>query len=94
MRHQNTSSKVQELQNLSADQVCALVEKSGLTPTEVCERVGCGTSQLFKYQKEGLPPRMNRRVRAALLQLGMETGVLPANALVRASVAKLSKGTA
>ena len=79
-------------QDLTADQVCATVERSGLTRQEFAERVGCGTSQLFKYQKEGLPPRMNKLVRAKILQSAMESGVIPQSAALRAEIAKLSKG--
>lgn len=92
MRQEHNESKSQSLQNLTAAQVSAIVERTGSSPQELCKQLGCGTSQLFKYQKEGLPPRMNRQVRAAILQLGIETGVLPDNAVARASISKLSKG--
>jgi hypothetical protein len=55
--------------------------------------VGCGTSQLFKYQKEGLPPRLNRIVHANILRMALQTGVLPQNAALLALINKLSKGT-
>lgn len=77
---------------LSAEQVCATVEGSGLTRQEFSAHVGCGTSQLFKYQKEGLPPRMNRLVHANILQMAIEAGVLAPNAGLRATIGKLSKG--
>ena len=91
MRRPHSESKSQALQDLSAAQVSTITARTGLSAQELCERLGCGTSQLFKYQKEGLPPRMNREVRAAILKLGIETGVLPDNALARASIAKLGK---
>lgn len=69
-----------------------VVERSGLERREFAEKVGCGTSQIFKYQKEGLPPRMNRLVRANILQLAVQLGVVPPGAAVRENVAKLSKG--
>jgi len=80
------------LPDLTAEQVSATVERSGLSRQEFAARVGCGTSQLFKYQKEGLPPRMNRLVQANILQVAVETEVLPSNAVLRATIAKLSKG--
>ena len=79
-------------QHLTAAQVSDTVKRSGLTRQEFAEKVGCGTSQIFKYQKEGLPPRMNRDVRAHILKAAVETGVLPPNAPLRASINKLSKG--
>ena len=91
MAHQQQDSKAQALQNLTAAQVTAIVQRTGPSREEVAQRLGCGTSQLFKYEKEGLPPRMNRQVRAAILQLGLETEVLPANATTRATIAKLAK---
>lgn len=89
---QNTDSKFQALQNLTAHQVASIVERTGLSREEVAQQVGCGNSQLFKYEKEGLPPRMNRKVRAAILQLGVETEVLSSNAAIRAIISKLGKG--
>ena len=91
MAQQHKESKNQSLQDLSAAQVAAIVTRSGRSRDELAQHLGCGTSQLFKYEKEGLPPRMNRQVRAAILQLGTETGVLPANAGMRAIIAKLAK---
>jgi DNA-binding transcriptional regulator YiaG len=91
MAHQQTESKIQALQDLSAAQVAVIVERTGLSREEVAQQLGCGTSQLFKYEKEGLPPRMNRAVRAAILQLGIDTGVLADNALTRATISKLAK---
>lgn len=92
MGHKNGESKFQTLQNLTAAQVTAIVKSTGLSREELAQRLGCGTSQLFKYEKEGLPPRMNREVRAAILELGVETRVLPATAATRAGIAKLAKG--
>ncbi|MBV9470001.1 MAG: helix-turn-helix domain-containing protein [Abitibacteriaceae bacterium] len=77
--------------HLTAEQVQATLERSGLTRQEFAARVGCGTSQLFKYEKEGLPPRMNREVQANLLRLAIEHGVIPQNAGQRAKINKLSK---
>ena len=91
MTRQHPESRSQVLQDLSAAQVTAIVQRTGLTREEVAQQLGCGTSQLFKYEKEGLPPRMNRTVRAAILQLGIETQVLPGNAALRATIAKLAK---
>lgn len=79
--------------HLSAEQVCTAVERSGLTRHEFAQRVGCGTSQLFKYQKEGLPPRMNSSVRARVLEQAVDTGVVASSAALRAGIAKLLKGT-
>src|SRR5687767_10321446 len=62
---------------LNAAQVTATVEASGLSRLEFAERVGCGTSQLFKYQKEGLPPRMNKEIKAEILRLAVEAGIIP-----------------
>jgi hypothetical protein len=93
MANQHTESKVQALQDLTAAQVTAIVQKTGLPRDEVAQRLGCGTSQLFKYEKEGLPPRMNREVRAEILRLGIETQVLPENAATRATISKLSKSS-
>jgi hypothetical protein len=80
------------LQTLTADQVRATVEASGMTHQDFAAHVGCGSSQMWKYQKEGLPPRMNRQVRANILELASQAGVLPQNARVRVLVQKLSKG--
>jgi hypothetical protein len=91
MESRRPESKTQALQDLSAEQVAAIVARSGRSRDELAQQLGCGTSQLFKYEKEGLPPRMNRQVRAAILQLGVETQVLPANAATRALIAKLAK---
>ena len=91
MRNQN-ETKSQALQDLSASQVSAIIKQTGLGIQELSAKLGCGTSQLFKYQKEGLPPRMNREVRAAIVQLGVEMGVLADNAVARSSVNKLTKG--
>jgi hypothetical protein len=91
MAHPHKTSKIQALQDLTAAQVTAIVERTGRSREEVAQHLGCGTSQLFKYEKEGLPPRMNRQVRAAILQLGLETQVLPVNAALRATIAKLAK---
>lgn len=91
MGHQQKESKAQSIQDLTAEQVSAIVQRSGLSRDQLAQQLGCGTSQLFKYEKEGLPPRMNRVVRGAILQLGVETEVLPGNAATRALIAKLSK---
>lgn len=80
-----------ELQTLTAEQVRTTIAASGLTHQEFAAQVGCGSSQMWKYQKEGLPPRMNRQVRANILELAAQAGVLPQNARVRAHVKKLSK---
>ena len=80
-------------QDLTATQITAIVNQSGLSREEFSQRVGCGTSQLFKYQKEGLPPRLNRMVHANILRMALETGVLPQNAALLARIDKLSKGT-
>ena len=78
--------------HLNAEQVSETVERSGLSRLEFCESVGCGTSQLFKYQKEGLPPRMNREVRARILEQAVRLGVVQANAALRSTIRKLEKG--
>lgn len=85
----NTPSKAQAL---TAEQVQATVERSGLSRQEFAAHVGCGTSQLFKYEKEGLPPRMDRLVRAGILAEAVKHGVVSENASVRAEIQKLSKG--
>lgn len=77
---------------LTAEQVRATIETTGLSHQQFAARVGCGASQMWKYQQEGLPPRMNRLVRAGILQAAAEAGVVPQNARVRASVQKLAKG--
>lgn len=79
-------------QDLTAVQMSDTVNRSGLSRGEFAERVGCGTSQLFKYQKEGLPPRLNRNVHANILRMALETGVLPRNSALLARIEKLSKG--
>lgn len=80
------------LHHLSAAQVTATVEASGLTRQEFARQVGCGTSQLFKYGQEGLPPRMDHAVRAAILQHAVQHGVITGNAALRAGIQKLAKG--
>jgi len=55
----------------------AVVEASGLSRLEFAELVGCGSSQIFKYQKEGLPPRMNQAVKAHILKMAAQAGVTP-----------------
>jgi hypothetical protein len=77
--------------HLTSDQVSQTVEGSGLGRQEFAALVGCGTSQLFKYQKEGLPPRMNRSVRAAILTQAVQQGVIAQNAALREAIRKLSK---
>lgn len=89
---QTPKPKKSDALRLTADQVELTVERSGLSRQEFAELVGCGTSQLFKYQKEGLPPRMNRLVRAAILNQAVEHGVKMQNAVLRESIRKLSKG--
>jgi len=81
-----------KIQHLSSEQVSAAVERSGLSRLEFAQKVGCGTSQLFKYQQEGLPPTMNKVVRANILRAAIETGVVADNAAARAEIAKLSGG--
>jgi DNA-binding transcriptional regulator YiaG len=81
-----------KIQHLSADQVSETVERSGLSRQEFAAQVGCGTSQLFKYQQEGLPPRMNTLVRANILKRAVDAGVVTSNAAARSKVQKLSKG--
>jgi hypothetical protein len=77
------------LLHLSAAQVAATVEASGLSRGDFAAVVGCGTSQLFKYQKEGLPPRMNSEVRAALLEQAVQYSIVPSNAARREAIRKL-----
>lgn len=79
--------------HLSAAQVTATIQASGLTRQEFAQQVGCGTSQLFKYGQEGLPPRMDRAVRAAILQSAVQYGIVPGNAALRAGIQKLAKGS-
>ena len=78
--------------HLSAEQVAETVSRSGLSRLEFCESVGCGTSQLWKYQKEGLPPSMNREVRARILQHAARLGIVQPNATLRSAMRKLEKG--
>lgn len=80
-----------KIQNLSSAQVGATVEHSGLSRLEFARKVGCGTSQLFKYQQEGLPPTMDKLVRANILRAAVEAGVVADNAAARSEIAKLSK---
>ena len=91
MERLHHESKSQALQNLTSAQVTEIVQRTGCNREELAQQLGCGTSQLFKYEKEGLPPRMNRQVRAAILQLGIETQVLTGNAALRSVISKLSK---
>jgi hypothetical protein len=46
---------------------------------------------MWKYQKEGLPPRMYRLVRANILEAAAQAGVISHNARLRNQVQKLSK---
>ncbi|HEX8371886.1 MAG TPA: hypothetical protein VF585_03830 [Chthoniobacterales bacterium] len=80
------------IQHLTAGQVCEIVRRSGLTRHDFAADVGCGTSQIFKYQEEGLPPRMNRLVRSNILRRAMEFGIVPETAAARAEIQKLAKG--
>lgn len=90
--HSSDKAGKLKVQHLTAEQVRETVERSGLTRQEFAAEVGCGTSQLYKYQQEGLPPWMDRLVRANILQRAMEAGVVSANATARAEVQKLAKG--
>jgi hypothetical protein len=78
--------------HLTGQQVSDTIARSALSRQEFAGQVGCGSSQLFKYQKEGLPPRMNAVVRARILEQAVELGVITANAALRAGIAKLLKG--
>lgn len=80
-----------DLLHLSATQVMVTVEASGQSRQEFAALVGCGTSQLWKYQKEGLPPRMNPLVRASLLEQAAQRGVVPLNAARREAIRKLRR---
>jgi hypothetical protein len=91
MEHRPHESKAQAIQDLTAAQVAEIVQRSQRSREDLAQHFGCGTSQLFKYEKEGLPPRMNRQVRAAILQMAVETQVLPANSAIRAVISKLAK---
>lgn len=75
--------------HLSAAQVAATVEASGLEQLEFAARVGCGTSQLWKYRQEGLPPRMNSLVHAAILEQAVQHAVISSNASLREAIRKL-----
>jgi hypothetical protein len=75
---------------LSAEQVQATMEALGLSHQEFAAQVGCGASQMWKYQKEGLPPRMNRAVKAAILEAAESVGVLVSNAQLRETRRKLA----
>jgi transcriptional regulator with XRE-family HTH domain len=77
---------------LSAAQVQATIKALNLTHQEFAEQVGCGASQMWKYQSEGLPPRMNREVRANILDAAAQAGIITNNSATRATVTKLSKG--
>ncbi|HEX8551080.1 MAG TPA: hypothetical protein VF681_05935 [Abditibacteriaceae bacterium] len=80
-----------KIQDLTAEQVSETVKRSDLARQEFAAEVGCGTSQLFKYEKEGLPPRMDKLVRANILNRAVELGVVAQNAAARAEIKKLSK---
>jgi hypothetical protein len=82
----------QKSPTLSAAQMQATLQALGLTHQEFAAQVGCGASQIWKYQSEGLPPRMNREVRAHILEAAAQAGVIPHNAATRATIEKLSKG--
>ena len=86
------SVKSDSIQTLSAEQVQATIAALNTTHQEFAAQVGCGASQMWKYQKEGLPPRMNRLVRANILEAAAEAGVISHNARLRNQVQKLSKG--
>jgi hypothetical protein len=77
---------------LNAAQMNELLTKLGVSHQELAAQVGCGASQMWKYVQEGLPPRMNREVRAAILEQATQCGVLPQNAATRSHIAKLTKG--
>ena len=78
--------------DMTAAQVVATIKATGMSRLEFAEYVGCGTSQLFKYEKEGLPPKSNKLVRANILKLAIQHGVLAENAARRKNVEKLAKG--
>ncbi len=78
-----------DLLHLSAAQVAATIEASGLERQAFAALVGCGTSQLWKYQHEGLPPRVNCAVRAAILEQAAAHAVIPGNAALREAIRKL-----
>lgn len=86
------SAKPDGIQTLSAEQVQATIAALNTTHQEFAAQVGCGASQMWKYQKEGLPPRMNRLVRANILEAASQAGVISHNACLRNRVQKLSKG--
>jgi hypothetical protein len=86
------SAYEESMGHLCAEQVSETIARSGLERLEFAESVGCGTSQLWKYSKEGLPPRMNREVRARILQHAARLGVLQPNAALRSAIRKLEKG--
>ena len=89
MQTRNPPPDENSIFHLNAEQVSQTVERSGLSRLEFSESVGCGTSQLFKYQKEGLPPRMNSHVRAAILEQAAQHGVVTSNAALREAIRKL-----
>ena len=78
-----------DLLHLSAAEVAATIEASGQSRQDFAALVGCGTSQLWKYQKEGLPPRMNSVVRASMLEQAAQRGVVTMNAARREAIRKL-----
>jgi hypothetical protein len=93
MKHlRKTKASQTKTQHLTASQVTETVELSGLTRQEFAADVGCGTSQIFKYQEEGFPPRMDRLVRARILRKAIEVGVVTETATARAEIDKLAKG--
>jgi len=67
---------LQNRPTLNAAQVRATVAASGMSRLEFAAHVGCGTSQLFKYQKEGLPPRMNKEVKENIFNMAVQVGVV------------------
>lgn len=80
------ATETPHLQNrptLNAAQVRATVAASGMSRLEFAQYVGCGTSQLFKYEKEGLPPRMNKEVKQNIFDMAVQVGVVEKSALQR-----------
>jgi hypothetical protein len=66
------------------------MEAMNLSHQEFAQQVGCGASQMWKYMHEGLPPRMNRAVKAAILDAAEEAGILPQSAALRERRRKLA----
>jgi len=55
-------------ETLTAEQIKAARAGAGLNQWDFAARVGCSRNQLQVYEKNGLPARMNRLVRANLLR--------------------------